>query len=75
MIAWEEEEIMAKKMVDQTDNNNMEDTEVTPSNAHPSLVLGNLGGTSTRTLRDLGEDRGNSTTKAEVHLTRSRTVQ
>jgi hypothetical protein len=46
----------------------MEDIEVTTFSVHPSLVLGSLGGISSRTLRDLGEDRGNSTIKVEAHM-------
>jgi hypothetical protein len=54
MMVWEEEEIMEEKVVDQTDINNLEDTEVTTFNALSSRVLGNLGGINIKTPRDLG---------------------
>jgi hypothetical protein len=43
MIIWEEEEIMAEKKEDQTDNSNMVDIEVITSSVHPSLALDSLG--------------------------------
>jgi hypothetical protein len=68
MIIWEEEEIMAETMEDQTGSNLMEYTEVITFSANLSLVLGGLGRISTKILSDLGEGRGNSPIKGEVHM-------
>jgi hypothetical protein len=74
MRAREEEETMAEMKEDQADSNSMVDTEVTPFNVHPSLVLDSLEETSFPILRDLGEDKDSLTIRGRLLWTRNWSV-
>jgi hypothetical protein len=58
MKAMVVQEILQEKEEDQVGSNNLVDIEVTISNTHLSIVLGNLGEISTRIASELEEDKG-----------------